>query len=132
MPGLLTHLIASLIGFLALSFSFKNWKYGMAFVVGQLIPDIVRFGITGLVNGTLNFGEITTKPLFWTLSFTHYASTWVILFAGVFVLIFVLYKAKKIDKKKFKKWFTINLIFLIATIIHLILDALIIEKSYWI
>jgi hypothetical protein len=132
MPGLLTHLIVSAIGFLLASLIFRNWKYGAAFVTGQLIPDVVRFGVTGLVNGTLNFGEITSKPLFWTLSFTHYSLTWSVVFALIFVVLFCLYKSKKIKLKQFRQWFVMNLIFLTAVMIHLLLDILIIEKSYWI
>ncbi len=132
MPGLLTHLSVAFVGFFIINFIFKDWKYGLVFVIGQLIPDIIRFGITGIANETLNFGEITSQALFWKLSFTHYAITWVIVFAMVFAVIFILYMLKKINKKKFKEWFIADLIFLTAIIIHLILDALIIEKSYWI
>lgn len=132
MPGLLTHLIASVIGFIAIGFLFKSYKYGLVFAIGQLIPDIIRFGVTGVVNKTLDFGEIISKPLFWTLSFTHYVSFWIAISALIFAVIFGIYKAKKINKKRFKKWIIADGIFLASIIIHLILDALIIEKSYWI
>ena len=132
MPGLLTHLIASIIGFVGIGLLFRNYKYGLVFAIGQLIPDIIRFGITGVVNKTFDFGEIISKPLFWTLSFTHEVFFWIIVFTLIFAVIFGVYKAKKINRKIFRKWIIADCIFLASTIIHLILDALIIEKSYWI
>ncbi len=131
MPGLLTHLSVALAGCLIATLFFRNWKYGLAFVIGHLIPDVIRFGITGIVGEKYNFHEITAHPLFWKLSFTHYAITWIIVFAAIFAAIFGLYKFKKINKKEFKTWFFVNFLFFIGAIFHLILDALIIEKSYW-
>lgn len=132
MPGVLTHLSVALAGCLIATLFFRNYKYGLAFATGHLIPDIIRFGVTGITNGTLNFGEITSKALFWKLSFTHYTITWIIVFVIIFAVIFGLYKFKKINKKRFKEWFFANLLFFIGVVLHLILDALIIEKSYWV
>lgn len=132
MPGVLTHLVVSLAGFLSASLIFKKWKYGLAFVIGHLIPDIIRFGVTGLANGKWSFDEIISNPLYWTLSFTHYFSVWIIISALAFLVIFNLYKLKKIDKSKLEIWLIIDLIFLMGIVIHLVLDILILEKSYWI
>jgi len=132
MAGLTTHLIIALIGGLIILFSFKQWKWGLGFFIGQLAPDSIRFGITGLFNGTLDFGKIITKPLFWTLSFTHYYSAWTLFFALIFVVLYFLLKKKKINKKQFKEWFIADAILLLGVIVHLIVDKFIIEKSFWI
>ena len=131
MPGLLTHFSVALVGFLVF-FVFRNYLYGAVFVLGHLIPDGIRFGVTGVINWTFKFHEIVSLPLFWKLSFTHYVITWIIVFVVIFLVIFGLYKLKKIDKKTFRKLFIADVIFFIAIAIHLILDVLIIEKSYWI
>jgi len=132
MAGALTHFIISILGFSILTFIFKNWKYGLAFAVGQLIPDLIRVGVTGLFNDTWSLGAIMTKALFWEMDFLHAYTTWVILFAVAFAIILGLYKFKKINKKQFIEWFIAEVIFLIGTIAHLVIDYFIIETSYWI
>lgn len=133
MPGVLTHLSVAVVGFILVSLLSRNWKYGLAFVIGQLIPDIIKFGIPGLMFKTANFYEILSKPLFWTLNhYTHHVIFWIMFCVLVFAIILILYKLEKIGKDNFKKWLIMNAIFFISIVVHLILDFLIIEKSYWI
>lgn len=133
MPGVLTHLAVSFAGFLISLLYFKEYKYAFAFVIGQLIPDTIKFGIPGILFKTSNFREIISKPLFWKLdSFTHSFYFWLVICIIFVLMIFILYKTKKINKKKFKVWMILNGIFLLSIAIHLILDMFIIEKSYWI
>lgn len=132
MPGALTHLIVSLVGFLVLTFLFKKLRYGLAFAIGQLIPDLIRVGVTGIFTDTWSLGAIMTKALFWEMDFLHAYTTWVIVFAGLFALIFGLHKFKKINKKQFVEWFIADALFLVGTITHLVLDHFILETSYWI
>lgn len=133
MPGVLTHLSVAFGGFILVSLFFRNWRYGLAFVIGQLIPDTIKFGIPGIMFKTANFYEILSKPIYSQLNhYTHHVIFWIIFCVLVFAIIFLLYKLKKIGKDKFKKWLIADAIFFISIVIHLILDALIIEKSYWI
>jgi membrane-bound metal-dependent hydrolase YbcI (DUF457 family) len=132
MAGLTTHLTIALIGGLIILLSFKQWKWGLGFFIGQLAPDSIRFGITGLVNHTLDFGQIIAKPLYWTLAFTHYYYVWTLVFASIFGILYLLLKKKKINKKQFKEWFIADAVLLSAVILHLIVDKFIIEKSFWI
>jgi hypothetical protein len=132
MGGVLTHVSVAVIGCLIFSLAFKNWKIGLGFFIGQLIPDSIRFGISGLVNNTLNFGKITQTDLFWKLAFTHYYYTWTLVFAVIFAVLFFLYKKKKINKKQFKQWFIADAIMLLGVLVHLIIDAEILEKSFWV
>lgn len=132
MPGVLTHFIVAFVGFSILTFIFKNWRYGLAFVIGHLIPDLIRVGVTGIYTETWSLGDIMTKALFWKMDFLHSYTTWVILFAIGFGVLLGLHKFKRIDKKQFVEWFIIDLIFLIGTIAHLVLDYFILETSYWI
>jgi len=139
MPGVLSHFSVALIGFLIIYFSFYKAKtkrkifYGLAWVIGTLIPDTIKFGFTGLIYHTTDFYKILEKPIYWTLNYyTHHVVFWIIFFLIVFVLAFLLYKFKKIDKLKLKAWITADIIFLLSIIVHLIMDHYIIEKSYWI
>jgi heme/copper-type cytochrome/quinol oxidase subunit 1 len=132
MGGVLTHVSVALIGCLIILLISKKWKLGAVFAIGQLAPDSIRFGLTGLFDEKFTFGEIVQDSLFWKLAFTHYLITWIVVFLVIAGIIFVLHKKKKIKKEKFKEWIIADAIFLLAIIIHLIIDALIIEKSFWI
>jgi hypothetical protein len=132
MGGLLTHVSVALFGCLIILLISKKWKLGAVFAIGQLAPDSIRFGLTGLFDKKFSFGEIVQDSLFWKLAFTHYLITWIIVFLVIAGIIFVLHKKKKLNKKKFKEWIIADAIFLLAIIIHLIIDATIIEKSFWI
>jgi hypothetical protein len=134
MAGLLTHLTIALVGFLIGTFIFKNWRYGLAFAIGHLIPDLLDFGIAGIKQGSLNPGVIMTNPLFQPLAlFGHTFWHWIIFGLIVCFAILWLYNKNKISNKTFKTWFTVLIFFLIGVAIHvLIIDILIIETSYWI
>lgn len=133
MAGVLTHLTISLIGFLIGTYIFKNWKYGIGFAIGHVIPDVIDFGILGLFTGSLNPAEIMTHPWFRPLAVLgHTWWHWAIFGVVCFVIFLVLYKFKKISKKNFYIFSIILIFFLVGVGVHLIVDRLIIETSYWI
>jgi len=139
MPGLLTHLGVGVIGFLIIYFAFYKSKtktkviYGLAFAIGHLLPDLVDFGLLGIKMGSLNPSEIMKNPLFDTLAvFGHTLSNWLII-ALIFVSIFLfLYEIEKISKKSLIAIIIATVLVLIGIAVHLKLDLLIQEKSYWI
>ncbi len=130
MSGLLSHLIVSLIGFFVLFLIFKKWRYGIAFLIGQLIPDVLRYGITAAANGTLDFETIINQPLFMALEFTHYIYVWAILYGLFFAIIFLLYNRRIIKLDKYETWFVTEVIFLSSIAFHLIVDLLLVDKGY--
>lgn len=136
MAGLLTHLIVALFGFLLIIFLFrKKWKYsfGIAFVLGHLAPDLIDFGITGILNRTLNPAEIIQIPLYDVLWWVgHTPLHWIILSVFVLITFFMIYKLGKISKKIFINLIILLLCFILGVAIHLIIDIIIIEKNYWI
>ena len=132
MPGLLTHLGVAFGGLIIITL-LSNWKYGLAFLTGQLIPDIIKFGIPAIRRQTSSFTEMMRDPIYWQLNnYTHHIYMWIALSIIVLVITFALYKYQKINKKNFKTWLFINLFFFISIVIHLIMDFFIIESSYWI
>jgi hypothetical protein len=133
MAGVLTHLIISFVGFIIIYIFFKNWKYGIAFVLGHLMPDIISFGITGVRQGSANPGVIMTNSWFAPIAaFSHNPFTWIILGTIVWVGALLMYSFKKISKEKFGSTILVIMLFLVGLTIHLIIDKLIIETSYWI
>jgi len=133
MPGVLSHVGVAIVGFLVLYFISHNWKYGLAWVVGTLIPDSIKFGIPALRLQTSSFTKMMTDPFYGPLNnYTHHIHMWIVLCVFVLVLTLVLYKFKKIKWKTFKTWLIINACFFASIVVHLIMDHFIIEKSYWI
>lgn len=137
MAGLTTHIVISISLFLAIFIFSKKWYYGASAFFGQLMPDIIKFGITGIVIESFSYREILKNPLFYTLD--HYTGYY---FAGyffwsmlsIFSLLFfsMLVSFKFIKKKRARQIVISTIIFSISAIIHLILDILIIEKNPWI
>ena len=133
MAGLLTHLVICFIGFVIIYLIFRNWKFGAAFVLGHLMPDLIDFGITGIKKGSVDPGVIMTNPWFHPLAvFSHNPFTWIIIATVVWVIALLFYSFKKISKEKFADVILIIMLFLIGLTIHLIVDKLIIEANYWI
>jgi len=133
MAGLLTHLSIALVGFIIGTFIFKNYKYGLAFLLGQFMPDLISFGITGTFQKSLNPSIIMTNKLFASMAFLgHTFIHWIVFGLIVFAIILILYKTKKITKEKYKTFFFMLIFFLIGIAIHLIVDVFVIETSYWI
>ena len=133
MAGLLPHLIVASIGFLIGMFIFKNYKYGLAFMFGHVIPDIIDFGIIGLFSWEFNPSIIMLSPWFRSLAVLgHTWGYWIVFGIIVFLIAFFLYKIGKISNKTFKIIFFALLFFLAGVGVHLVLDILIIETSSWI
>jgi hypothetical protein len=132
MGGVLTHVGIALFGFLIILLISKKWKFGIAFAIGQLAPDVIRWGVTAILDEKFSFVEIIQESLFWELGFTHYPIVWVAVFLVFGGLSFLLYKKKKITKKKFKELIIADSLFFLAIIIHLVIDALVVEHSFWI
>ena len=53
MPGVLTHTIAALICLFGLRFLKFKWEFGWAAFVGNFVPDAIKFGVSGVRQGTL-------------------------------------------------------------------------------
>ncbi len=133
MAGLLTHLLIAFSGFLVGYLILKTFSYGVGFFAGHLIPDVLKFGIPGIKLWTASPSIITRDSLFWKLeTITSNYNLWIILGIFVIALSFFLYHLHKIRKSKMQEINKTYFFFLAGVFIHLIIDILIIEKSYWI
>jgi hypothetical protein len=133
MAGLSTHLGIASFGLLIGIFVFKNWKYGLAFFIGHLTPDLIDFGVVGLLTWEFNPSVIMLHDWFRPLAILgHTLWHWIVFGLVVFLILLLLNKFDKLSLKKLKLFSKILLFFLIGIGIHLIIDKLIIETNYWI
>jgi hypothetical protein len=139
MAGLLTHLSAGIIGALIIYFSFYKSKpknkliYGGLFILGNILPDLVDFGILGIDMFSLNPDAIMKNPLFDAFAlWGHTFSNWLIIGLIIIAIVLFLYEIEQLSKKKTIMILLGVLLVLIGITIHLRLDILIQEKSYWI
>ena len=133
MAGLLTHLGISLGLLVVAMIVSRKWMYGFAIFIGQLVPDAVKFGITGIKLRTFSPSLIIKDELFWKLeSLMSNYHTWVAL--GIFIVLSSLffYYLRKMKKQQLEDINWSYLLFVIGVIIHLIIDIFIIETSYWV
>ena len=139
MAGLLTHVGAGILGALVIYFVFYKSKpktkiiYGIVFVIANMLPDLIDFGILSIKTGSLSPDEIMTHKLFHALAVLgHTYMNWVIVGLVVLVIGFLLYKLKKISWDGFVGVVVSIVLALIGIAIHLRLDILIQETSHWI
>jgi|SRR3989344_3326847 len=139
MAGLATHLSAGLLGAIIIHFLFYKSKpklklwYGLAFIIANILPDLVDFGVLAIKTWNFNPSEIMKNPLFDTLAvFGHTFSNWSIMALVILAIFLFLYEIEKIEKKTLIMVITFIALILLGIFIHLRLDILIIEGSYWI
>jgi len=139
MAGLLTHLGFGVLGFLIIWFAFyretRKTKiiYGLLFILANIAPDLIDFGILSIVMGSFSPDEIMTHKAFHALAiFGHTYSNWIFGGLVVFLISSIFYYFDKISKKNLIRVLIAIVLFLIGVAIHLRLDVLIMETSYWI
>ena len=133
MPGVLTHLITAFVGAVLVYVFSRSGVYSVFFIIGTLIPDVIKFGVPAVRLQTSSFREMMTDPIYWTLnSITHSVWSWVVICGLVFLVGYLLYRGGKLSAKKMGVVFISNMFFFLAIVIHLIMDFFIIESSYWI
>ena len=139
MAGLLTHLSFGFAGALIIYLTFYKSTpksrvfYGLVFVIANILPDLVDFGVLGIEMGSLNPDKIMQNPLFDAFAlWGHTFSNWLIIAFVVMAIALLLYWTGKISKKSLVAAGISTILVLIGISIHLKLDILIQETSYWI
>jgi hypothetical protein len=137
MAGLTTHLIISGVLFLVILAVSRKWYYGAAAFAGHLMPDIIKFGVTGVAIRSFSYREILKHDLFYTLD--HYTGFyfagyffWIMLIVFSALLALMLVTFKFIKKEKAKQIVISTAVFSIAAILHLIIDIFVIERNPWV
>ena len=132
MPGAIPHIIA---GFISAAFVHKKHmrlEFSIAIFLGNLLPDVIKFGASALVQGTWKVFYIRQDNLYHALSsVTYNAANWFTLGFFLLLLATLLYHYHVIKKKKLWEYEELYIFLLIGIVTHLVMDALFIEKGPW-
>ncbi len=132
MGGAITHIGISLLGFLIGKFIFKKYTYGLAFLFGSVVPDLIDFGLLTIYLGHFDYYGHMAHPWFDFLSMLgHTWWHWFILTGILFIFSSLLYWFKFISIAKLKFFYISLAFFLIAVQLHLLIDLLVIETYWW-
>lgn len=139
MGGALTHISSGLIGALIVYFAFfkterkRKLVYAFAIFFGAILPDLVDFGVLGIKMGSVDPSEIMRHPLFDTLAnFGHTFQNWAIIALIFCAVMLFIYEVDKISKKNLITVLVATALLLLGILVHLRIDILVIETSYWI
>ncbi len=133
MPGLLTHTIVAIINLIIVHLRHYKWEYSLSIFIGNFIPDVIKFGLSAIKQGTWIIFNVERDNFYKSLSnITSNPANWFSLGFFIFSLTLLLYHFHYINRKRMDEYDELYVFFLIGIIVHLILDVLIIEKSPWI
>lgn len=133
MAGLLIHLTIALLSLLIVHFIHFKWEFSWAIFIGNFIPDVIKFGVSAIKQGTFSILDIKKDYLYQSLSSTTSTyQNWFTLGFFILGLSLLLYHFHYIKKKKMEEYDELYVFLLIGIIIHLILDVLILENGAWI
>lgn len=133
MAGLLTHLFVGFLCALIVHVVHLNWKYSFAVLFGNLLPDIIKFGIVAIRDRTLDVYRIARTDLFRVLEQQSSLPTnWLALGFFIFGVTAFLFHYHMIRKKTMEDYDLLYVFLILGVFLHLILDVMILETSPWI
>lgn len=133
MPGVLIHSLAALISMLIVHLRHFKLEYSLAIFLGNFTPDVIKFGLSAIKQGTLYIFKVKHDNFYWSLAnITSHPANWFALGFFIIGLTVLLYHFHYIKKKTMKEYDELYIFFLVGILTHLILDVLIIEKGPWI
>ncbi|MBI2141193.1 hypothetical protein HYU16_02105 [Candidatus Woesearchaeota archaeon] len=132
MPGAFVHIAVGLLSAAIVHLKHFKPEFSLAIFIGNLLPDVLKFGLTAIKQGTLRIFSVKQDGLFNTLaSTTSSSANWFTLGFFLLLLITFFYHYHVIKKKKLWEYEELYIFLLIGIVTHLIMDALIIEKGPW-
>lgn len=133
MPGALIHIGIALLSALIVHYKHFRLEFSNAIFLGNLLPDVIKFGAAMLYSGTLDPMKIDRGFLYQTLAEKTSTSTiWFTLGFFFLALLLFFYHYHIVQKKRMEEYAELSGFFLVGVITHLILDALIVEQGPWI
>ena len=132
MPGVIPHIAVGSISAAIVHRKHMRLEFSLAILIGNLLPDAIKFGVSAVVQGTIRVFYVKQDSLYHALGSIAYSpGNWFTF--GFFVLLLgtFLYHYHVIKKKKLWEYEELYVFLLIGIITHLIMDALIIEKGPW-
>lgn len=132
MAGIIPHVIVGLILAIVVHIIHFNWKYSLSILVGSLLPDILKFGLTAIKQATVNIFGISKDAFYNSLaSITSSAQNWFALGFFVFVVMGYLYHYHYVKKKTMEDYDLLIVFLIIGVLVHLLMDVVFIEATPW-
>lgn len=133
MGGVLTHVAAGLICAAVVHITHFRFEFSLAIFIGNLLPDAIKFTVSGIAQGTMAIFNVEKDSLFWALhNVTGSAEYWMGMLLFVLASCLQLYHHKIIRKKEMKEIAELWTFLVAGILVHIVIDWLIDEKSPWI
>ena len=132
MPGAIPHIAAGLLSAAIVHKKHMKLEFSLAIFIGNLLPDVLKFGLAALKQGTLAIFNVKHDSTFYLWdSISSNPANWFSL--GFFLLLLsgFFYHYHVIKKKKLWEYEELYVFLLIGIFTHIIMDALFIEKGPW-
>ena len=133
MPGGLVHIGAGLLCAVVVHLIHFKWEYSFSIFIGNLLPDALKFGLTGIKQGTLDIFHVQKSDEFYKFLSTTTSdwTNWLALGFFILAVAMFFYHYHFIKKKKMEEYSELYGFLLAGILIHLVLDILITEKGIW-
>lgn len=132
MPGAIPHIAAGLLSAALTHLKHFRLEFSLAIFLGNLVPDVIKFGVSAVKQGTLAVFYVKQDGFFNKLAaITSTPANWFTIGFFLLLLCAFLYHYHVIKKKKLWEYEELYVFFIIGIVIHLVMDALIIEKGPW-
>ncbi len=133
MPGVIPHIAVGLLSATAVHVKHFRTEFSLAIFIGNLLPDVIKFGLSAAKQGTLAVFSINQDGFYHSLDkITYNYANWFTLGFFFLLLATFLYHYHVIKKKKLWEYEEVYVFLLLGIVTHLIMDALIIEKGPWV
>ena len=132
MPGAIPHIAVGLLSAAFVHLKHFRLEFSLAIFIGNLLPDVLKFGLTAVKQGTVKLFSVRQDSTFNLLAdVTSSPANWFTLGFFLLLLTAFLYHYHVIKKKKLWEYEELYVFLLIGILTHLVMDALIVEQGPW-
>lgn len=133
MPGALIHVVVGLLCALVVHLRHFRLEFSNAIFIGNLLPDVIKFGAAMLYSKTLDPMRVDRSFLYQTLAENTSAATiWFTIGFFLLAMLLFLYHYHIVQKKRLEEYAELYGFLLLGILIHLLLDAFFIEQGPWV
>ncbi|HLC66482.1 MAG TPA: hypothetical protein VJK52_02475 [Candidatus Nanoarchaeia archaeon] len=133
MPGALIHVAVGLLCAFIVHLRHFRLEFSNAIFIGNLLPDVIKFGAAMLYSRTLDPMKIDRGYLYQMLAENTSAYTvWFTIGFFLLAVLIFLYHFHVVQKRKMEEYAELWGFLLLGIIVHLVLDALFVEQGPWI
>lgn len=132
MGGVLSHVAIGLLSAAIIHLIHYKLEFSAATFIGNILPDTLKFGLSGIINGTINLAMIVKSGSYTTIQpLAEGASAWFTIGFFIFATTIFLYHYHIIKKKRMEEYDELFIFLIIGVILHLLLDFFYQEPSPW-